>query len=361
MDAIGRLMRHAPDYSEHRRFLSLQSLRFLAAALVALAHSVDAIEYQKLRSMLSGTTLADFGAIGVDIFFVISGFIITLTARRSASPKAFWYDRFARVAPVYWLLSIPMAAWAYHRHALTVPMALTTATFWPIWGDFVEPALAVGWTLSFEMLFYLCVGATINHRHREWPVFVYGAALIACLAIGLPVFQFIGNPIIIEFLFGVLIAAWVPRGFGAAALLLAGLWFAALLFFGFGDVGDVTATVTAQVASKRVLLWGVPSALLVYGAINLERHCQGRFWSALGKLGDASYSLYLTHVYAVLVVASASRVLKIPFDMTLVGVLAAIVAGWVAYIAVERPLQILLKGRLKARIGVPSSSVAGVA
>ncbi|RZL28113.1 MAG: acyltransferase [Sphingomonas sp.] len=339
------LSAHAPDYSEHRRFQSLQTLRFVAATLVAAAHSVDAIEYQKLTSILSGTTFADFGAVGVDIFFVISGFIITLTARRTASAQVFWCDRFLRVAPIYWLLSIPMAAWTYHRHALTLPMALTTVTFWPAWGGIAEPILAVGWTLSFEMLFYLCFGLTIGHGNRQWPIMVYAVALAFCLTIGTPVFHFVGNPIIIEFLFGVLIATTIPRGYGAPALAMAIVWFAALLIFGFGSIGDVDATLSASLSLRRVLLWGIPSALLVYGAINLERHCTGRAWAVLARMGDASYSLYLTHVYAVLVVALAARKLRLPFDVTLIGILAAILGGWTAFHFIETPIQRLIKAR----------------
>ena len=100
------------------------------------------------------------GAAGVDLFFVISGFIMAtiVAAQPDRTPQKFLLDRFWRIYPLWWIAVVPWILW-------TLPdwQRLTTSiTLWPIFGTWQTPALRVGWTLSFEMLFYFAVAASMR-------------------------------------------------------------------------------------------------------------------------------------------------------------------------------------------------------
>src|SRR5580765_3124550 len=120
------------------RLHSIQIMRCIAVALVVLIHSNISIT---------------LGSAGVDIFFVISGFIIAKIAvgRR---PIEFIIDRIKRIYPLWILACIPFAAALIPARGLDVGMLLTSLTLWPVYDDYRFPYLTAGWSLSFEMLFY---------------------------------------------------------------------------------------------------------------------------------------------------------------------------------------------------------------
>jgi hypothetical protein len=200
------------------RFYGVQGLRFAAATAVVAAHAVDLAGTRLgLETVLSGGTLEDFGAVGVDVFFVISGFIIATTTSGQAGVQAageFLWRRFRRVAPIYWLLSTPILIGMARGGTLTPDVAAATFLFWPFSGlEMTFPALGPGWNLCFEMLFYAGFGlAMAGGKRVGWGlVCAYAAMLVAGLAAAAPVLRFWGAPIILEFLLGVGIASVWPR------------------------------------------------------------------------------------------------------------------------------------------------------
>src|SRR6476469_3781066 len=118
---------------------SVQVLRAAAAGAVLIAH----------------TSNDPTGQVGVDIFFVISGFIMGIVAPGRA-PAEFLMSRLRRVYPPYVLAAIPMIVGFYLLGQMSFQSVLTDATLWPWWGSFLRPTLSPGWTLSFELLFYTC-------------------------------------------------------------------------------------------------------------------------------------------------------------------------------------------------------------
>nr|WP_314436860.1 acyltransferase [uncultured Brevundimonas sp.] len=341
------------------RFDNIQVLRFVAAGLVVATHAVDlAAGRLGLDTVLTGGTLENFGAVGVDIFFVISGFIIATTTRGQsglASARDFLWRRFRRVAPIYWLLSLPILIGMARGGTLSPEVARATFLFWPFSGlSMTFPALGPGWTLCFEMLFYLGFGvAMVVGRKAGWALAAaYLGAMAAGLVVATPMLRFLGAPIVLEFLLGVGIAlAWrqAPRRAGVWAVGLAMAGFGLTLVFGYGGIDDVRALNDPWNGLKRVAIWGLPSALLVLGLVRMERiyRAPGPWRRGLIFMGDASYAVYLVHV---LVIRALGRMLEsgmvgLPGDAVVVlTVAASLAAGAVVHLWVEKPLLKLMSG-----------------
>ncbi|WP_295215267.1 acyltransferase [uncultured Brevundimonas sp.] len=335
------------------RFYGVQALRFAAATAVVVTHAVDLAGTRLgLGTALAGGTLENFGAVGVDVFFVISGFIIATTTQGQTgvgAAGAFLWRRFRRVAPIYWLLSLPILIGMARGGTLSPEVAAATFLFWPFSGlEMTFPALGPGWTLCFEMLFYAGFGLVMaGGRRVGWGlVGAYAAMLAAGLVVAAPVLRFWGAPIVLEFLLGVGIA-WMwrsaPRRLGLWAVALAMLGFGLGLVFGYGGIDDVRALNDPWNGLRRAAVWGLPSALLVFGMVRMERtdRAPGRLARAAAFMGDASYSIYLVHV---LVIRALGRVFEsgmvaLPGDVVAgLTVVASLAAGAVVHVWIERPL-----------------------
>ncbi|MDB5458443.1 MAG: acyltransferase [Caulobacteraceae bacterium] len=318
------------------RLGSIQRLRAIAAIGVALFHACQ----------WSGVDFA-VGAAGVDIFFVISGFVLWTAAQaRPVSPGAFLAARLARVAPLYWLVTLAVTALVLWR-----PQAMSVAHFTPSHlilslllvphndpvGD-AFPMVASGWTLTYEAFFYLALALTLAvPKDRRFQVM--SLVLLAASVIGLgyhSLYPLLANPLLLEFLAGIGLARlWArgrlqridPRwGWGITAL-------GALVLFGL-QVGGVRDDFW------RPFLWGPPAALIVAGALKLEaagRLGHGRLGRALEGLGDASYSIYLCQLPVIAVFAWLTRgqpaLVRAPLALAL-----AIAAGLACYALVEKPI-----------------------
>ena len=289
---------------------SVHGLRFVAAAFVVFAHS---------RWELG---LSDIGAFGVDIFFVISGFIIShVTAH---DPSRFLIKRIIRIVPLYWFATLSLSV-----VALAAPHLLNSARFdaerlvsslffIPYWNPSTEfaPILKLGWTLNLEMFFYLLfwVSMQISHAHREavCGLFLVILASLHSLFAETSAFRFLTTPIVIEFAFGMAMAVmWRnlkhPMLPAAGALPLAVLCAASLV-----AITLHTGTVK-EWGVPRFIYFGLPSALLFWAALSCEPFlgtCRERAKDAIRMLGDISYSVYLIHIY---VIAALHRVLGFDF------------------------------------------------
>ncbi len=319
--------------------LSVQYLRAGAALLVVVFH---------ILQWLDGGF--ETGRAGVDVFFVISGFIIwRVTADSPQSPGAFLWRRFSRVAPTYWLATLALTAivlvWPsflpkVHPQLGHVLLSLAFIPHLDPMG-YPFPLLAPGWTLTYEAAFYLifaaCLLSPLRYRARA-----VTAALAAVVAIGFffsdPAYILLANPLLLEFAAGV----WIGVAAGRRRLPSAPIS-AALLLAGLGILGAYAATGWRDEA-WRALTWGVPAAAIVAGAVGLEARL-GCFRSkALERLGDASYSLYLFHPIAVAAVAHTVGYER-PWLFIPAALAAAMAAGIAGRALVEKPLIALLRRR----------------
>ncbi|SPU51904.1 glucans biosynthesis protein [Brevundimonas vesicularis] len=335
------------------RFYGVQALRFAAATAVVVTHAVDLAGTRLgLETVLAGGTLENFGAVGVDVFFVISGFIIATTTEGQTgvgAAGAFLWRRFRRVAPIYWLLSLPILIGMARGGTLSADVAAATFLFWPFSGlEMTFPALGPGWTLCFEMLFYAGFGLAIAGARRVgWGLIgAYAAMLAAGLVVAAPVLRFLGAPIILEFLLGVGIASiwrFAPRRLGLWAVGLAVLGFALGLVFGYGGIDDVRALNDPWNGLRRAAVWGLPSALLVFGVVRMQQtdRVPGRLERAAAFMGDASYSIYLVHVLVIRALGRLfeSGMVALPGDAVVgLTVIASLAAGALVHVWIERPL-----------------------
>lgn len=333
---------------------SIQYLRGLAASMVVLTHVLQ-----------SAKLLMDYqfvGAAGVDIFFVISGFLMwSITSKANISAAAFITDRVIRIVPLYWavtllLVGLAIATPLYRDLDIAPAHVLKSLLFIPQY-DAVSrtlPVLFLGWTLNFEMAFYALFALALLAPRRYRGLIVAGPLVILPL-LGLyatpqqPIGLFVTDPIILEFLGGVLLAVFFAEHRLANAacgwgLLGAGL--VALLASALGTEPD---------GWRRLLLWGLPASAIVAGAIGLERGGRLPRWLALERLGDASYSLYLTHVPTLRLISTVLHPLsRSPLLVLPLGALGALAIALLVYAWIENPLRRFLRKRIgHARILKP--------
>jgi len=292
-----------------RKLRSIQVLRAVAACAVVVLHAVpDA--HQPVGN-------AGYGAAGVDLFFVISGFIMANVARER-TPGDFLRDRLWRIYPLWWLAVLP---WLF-----MVPrgpmFAMSSLTLWPIYpGGYFVPVLKVGWTLSFELLFYLGMTLAIATRAAV-PLALYALFLLGALETSSPLLHLVGCPMALEFLMGVIIAR-LPRHVSLGFLIPVGI----LLFvMAPPGIGDMESSLGPGWALRRVAEWGCPAALVVWGALSLEPLFERRSFDVPVAIGDASYSIYLFHPLVAFGLSFAWPV----------RLLGAIGAGWAMHVLVER-------------------------
>lgn len=308
---------------------------------------------------LAWAGLQNLGSFGVDVFFVISGFIIfrTTQSHPGATSWAFFRQRLIRVVPMYFLLSSPLIARDILANGIEWPKVIATFLFWPAIGDAMQmPYLSVGWTLCFEMLFYAGMALSLARR-GAWKLLVLGflGAFAVALMTGSTVAGFLGNPMILEFGAGVLLALAWGRGLkdrdyvGVVALVLSVSWLVLFTLFVRSDISMVTLRMHGQLV--RVALWAPPAVALVFAAVQLERRVpQGRVTNLLVLLGNASYALYLVHRTLILALEKRIALIPIPADVAVLGVLALSSAVAVAvYLWVEKPLLAALNGFVRGQ------------
>lgn len=300
---------------------------------------------------------------GVDIFFVLSGFIITHSASRySGGGEALYFlkRRFIRLNPVYYAATLLFLAVSWHwltkNHLLpTIPAMLKAIFLLPVadkkWSLSILP---VAWTLSFEWLFYFLFALAILVRAGDKIRFlmVLGIILISghyILHSPDDRLRFITNPMMLEFLLGMLIyrcyTLLTPTTAIAASLAIAGILM--LVYHGcWGKtyLGNPIYILDSPLVLQRFLWLGVPGGLLLSGCVFLEKSGAMSFlWNnrLANLLGDASYSLYLTH-YTIYSIGEAIAIRFRPIpnaDLSVcIWLFAAITFGLLFYRAVERPL-----------------------
>lgn len=348
------------------RLNSVQLLRALAVILVVHAHAIDTQKRFGVSWQQNFYFLENFGCIGADIFFVISGFIISYVYNNDAGGLKYGLQflkrRFQRINPVYYILSTFTLLLIFTLYKdpdwpNTMPQLVDVIFMIPVLkyqaGSF--PLIPVGWTLGIEWWFYILFFLVILTRTRYKIQGLF--ALISLLVIARFVFkpadfrlQFITSPLMLEFLSGVVIF-WIYKHLKVSLTLA---WILSLLaitglviniFHDYGTISEADPALYGDEGMKRVLLWGIPSALLVSGCIFLEKNgVLNKLWSQpLGLfLGGASYSIYLIH-YPVIAYITPSffdttGITLSPDVSVFIYMLLGIIAGALFYTGMEKPL-----------------------
>lgn len=365
---------------------NIQALRALAAYMVVVFHLTEFVN-QVLPDALDWRA----GQAGVDVFFVISGFIMVFTTRRGdTSPADFLRRRVIRVVPLYWLVTgilvlcliggfapFGLHDWApgdVFRSLLFLPLVRVDGV--------AGPPLGVGWTLNYEMFFYVLFALTLALRRQLAPALGISLAigLLVAGAVLLPPHtlagSFYSSPIMLEFVAGALLGHWwsgrPPRtacagpqstalraggiaalALGAAGILAGDRW---LLDRPYAIAPHLQGLPMADLYTDpwRALAYGLPATAIVAGALMLERGG----WAVRNRLclaqGDASYAVYLVHLF-VLQLGFKLAMLLLP--ATVAGVTAAAAAvviasgvlGWLLHATFELPVKRLLESLFSRR------------
>jgi exopolysaccharide production protein ExoZ len=294
--------------------LPIQVLRALAAFMVAVHHvQPDAAVLAQLAGQpFAGSDLLPWMA-GVDIFFVVSGFIMVHASAslfdRPGAPALFLKRRLVRIVPLYWAAST-----LFLLIGLALPAALNSAApsagqiaasylFWPALSSsgLVQPVYSLGWTLNYEMLFYaLFAMALALPRPLVVPAVTLALAILvgATVALGpLPLpFGFWGQPIVLEFAAGMGIALLHRRGLQLGHGVRLSLLAAALGLLLFGRHLPLGGGPWRDLA-----VHGSAAALMVMAAVTGSREpaAPSVLTIALARIGDASYALYLVHPFVI--------------------------------------------------------------
>jgi len=328
------------------KLLGLQILRFLAAFAVVLFHVGSGYQIEFGNSV----NLFAFGAAGVNVFFVLSGFIIAMTTDPARGTWYFCRRRLLRVVPLYWILTLGIAAIGLALPSLlnstiVTPEALVKSLFFIPYekpNGAIQPLLFLGWTLNYEMFFYAIYAACLllGLRSPLAPMTIVVLLVLAGQIIPFEstLWRFYSNPVMIEFALGVgiyLIYARHPHWFIKRTGLLASA--AASIYILLHIFPNV----------PWLLAGALPSALLVAAFVAFTPG-RSRWLGLFVLFGNASYSLYLSHPYIIQLLSKlAPSDISLTFQIFLgtLTCLLCIAASIILYRFVELPSQRILMPR----------------
>ncbi|NBB49589.1 acyltransferase family protein [Rhizobium sp. CRIBSB] len=282
--------------------VQLQYIRAIAALLVVYFHAILQLEKLNPDAWITGYL---FGKSGVDLFFVLSGFVMWITTSDKAqSVSDFWWKRARRVVPLYWAVTLAAAAVALvvpqilKSTQFDIPHILASLAFLP-WlnpsdpaGDMIAPLIVPGWTLNYEMYFYflfgLCLLVPVRYRIAAITALIGSIFVVANLVPESTAARFYGDTVIFEFVAGVILGRIYKTGLSFTAPVVAiavALGFAVLLFNDYRGFD-----------MPRLITIGIPAAVIIFFATAIHiPDLHALRW--LRILGDASYSIYLTHIF----------------------------------------------------------------
>jgi peptidoglycan/LPS O-acetylase OafA/YrhL len=299
------------------RLSSVQILRAIAALSVALGHALYEAESFDVSRVYRSILDTQHWTAGVDLFFVLSGFIMMWTfGRRFGEPHAwreFLKRRLLRIVPPYWIFTAAavVAALLFAGRLETTVFAVDHAILSflfiphiaPLGG--IHPILSLGWTLMYEMFFYLAFAAALCFRRLVGLLALAGlfffvfalARFTGLLPEALRLFW--GDAVLFEFLFG--IGFYFAQSEGELPVDRLG-W---VLLFCLG--AGVAAYAVGWWSASRLFYFGLPALALFAVFFHLLPQVNARFGLMLVLLGEASYTLYLSHPFVL-------EVAKVPIE-----------------------------------------------
>ena len=358
-------------------YKNIQGLRAIAALMVVSVHIFQA--NAPLHTHWARPIVSVVGGAGVDIFFVISGFIIYHVVQRSISSMEiegkrravfeFAMKRFVRIYPLYWIVfgaACLIMAWA----PLTEPPHEPMFKLLALVDNVPNFRVYVAWTLTFEVYFYAVVALSLLVFEKRAIVgvttWIAIVGVVALLGLWIPWAKptdFVFAPLLLEFLLGIAVAMLIDRGF---VRFHAALWVAALIWMAIGlkflmpslfeqnvaHWGRLVATTRSF--ALHVVGCGIPAAIIVYGLVVFEIRQRWIMPRVLQYLGNASYSIYLWHAVVFYGVAEAFIRLGWMDKVNSTGLSALMVAiglgvALLSYHFLETPLLRVLGKRIAPR------------
>ena len=323
-----------------RPFDGIQYLRAAAALMVVVHHARDF--FPETRGWSS------FGAAGVDIFFVISGFIMVHATRKfdAAQPRVpqlsdFLLRRMIRVVPLYWLALIYQNKRQLVERTIS-PEVLYDFLFIPRFSEwhpgFIWPSLVPGWTINYEMLFYALFSVAFIFGQKRYITLLLTLFLLSFAGYvgeySSAALKFWTSSIILEFGMGIGVY-WIAakKSYAPSKPFVVFIMFAGIVGLCFEDLHGL----------PRALAHGPYAAMIVWSAVYLGRWIPYQAW--LHKIGDASYSIYLVHQFTFVISWNLCKRFNLIEAVALniatalvIQTLIATAIGLVVHQFIERPL-----------------------
>lgn len=320
---------------------NIQVLRAIAAILVVFFHTIGTANlYGYGNDFFESPFSHVWGASGVDIFFIISGFImILIQVKKNRSPLSFLKDRVIRIVPLYWFLTL-----FYFSILFFLPSIFNQKTynfselFFSLFfmAEFFskQPMLYVGWSLEYEMFFYLIFGLSLFFKKIKISIFISILFLFFAVCLGF-------NNIVFEFIFGMIFAYfWIKKPFKIneyiSYMLIA--------------VGFISLVIFCNDKSLRLLTWGLSSLLIFIGFLNIKPINN----KLMISLGNASYAIYLVQVFSIPLIYKIILKLNLPdfifseYLYILASIIFSIICGYLLHMIIEKPMsKFILNLKLK--------------
>lgn len=279
------------DGIPRQKLLSIQYLRAVAAIAVVIHHT--------------GLVYTFVTQSGVDVFFVVSGFIMMRVSGNESSSVRFGLVRITRIVPLYWAVTLLVALLAQQPAARLI----SSLFFWP---ESDLPILFQGWSLNLEMSYYAMFAFTLLAPPRlRLPVLAIEVGIV-CLVLPfiLPASAALtswSSPFAFEFLAGAGLYALWRHGYvpvGSAALLLGAA--------GLSLLAATHLLGTAPTGWMRAAMWGGLASAIVASGLGIEAAGQLPKLRVLEDIGEASYAIYLTHFISTCFVSDLLALLWTP-------------------------------------------------
>ena len=311
---------------------SIQALRGVGAVAVVISHALTLYPFMNFR----------VGAAGVDLFFVISGVVMAISITSQTDPKTFFLRRIARVVPLYWLMTGLTVLYLYYFYpdsTVSAGAIIRSLLFLPQANNAL-PLLYPGWSLNFEIFFYLSLSILLISGK-------YCLSLAICLFTLLGSLSIISNfsgiyfvkYFLLEFASGMAIGLLMKHGFVIDKKIGLVMIISSLLLFFLHNYFH----------SDGFFAWGIPSILLIIGCYGFDNttFLKSR---PIQVIGDASYSIYLVHPFAIWLFEKST-----PASKSIAGVAfticLSIALGILTHLWIEKPLlRVTQRPRKKAKI-----------
>ncbi|MEY8200625.1 MAG: acyltransferase [Colwellia sp.] len=341
-----------------QKLVNVQYLRAIAALLVVLSHTLKELKNMEGLGFTDSLNLTLSGQFGVDIFFVISGFIMFyVTRNHKGTLKESWVflqKRVVRIVPLYWVLTLVtilisvLLSQYKNNNDIDVYYVVASFLFIPaeraLDGN-VTPVLGLGWTLNYEMFFYLIFAAgMLMPKKRFLPTVVL--SFITIVVIGVFIDKsftsvwYWTRPIIIEFVLGILVAYLYLSKFRLSNFV-GGI----VLAIGVATWLISSSMIEASRPEFRLWFWGIPAALIVASVMLTEKTVFSLLpqsvLNIVARIGDASFSLYLGHMFVIralsIFLVPAVIGSSFPIFYLLIAILGAFVFAEFTYRFIELP------------------------
>jgi len=353
----------------HKKLNLLQVYRGIAAVLVVLVHLTQMSA--KRLDQVAFFNLFVAGWSGVDYFFVLSGFIMVYVHRSAIGKKdqlkSFLVKRAVRIYPIYWIITLTV--WCLflvipdfaNNQDLSLGKVIASLLLIPQNDKFI---LEVGWTLTYEIFFYLLFSLAIWLKPKHSVPILSGWLLVTILHYR-KIVKFPDSLFFLETVFGEMNLELV-LGCLAAYIVIKYKnkiskyrW----ILFGIANLGYVILEVLAswgKLGFGRIPTFGVLATLLIIGATSIDLKDSPKIPYFLIFLGDASYSIFLTHmpllsaITKILQKANLGKYFDGFFAPALVAVFA-VVFGCIFYSLIEKPLTVFLRKNLVEKMFPPKA------